>query len=161
MQGGRKVIEPLSIIAEFSIGLAGFAGIIAAVRRDSDPVLQFRFAILLVTAFTPGFFSLLTISLDYLAVAQSTNVRISSGLLFIYLGLFILSAYLKLPRGLPVAMVVFMFVAVMVNMILQGINVAQLSPNAFGLYLSGLVIFLLQGAAVFSILAITALRASD
>jgi hypothetical protein len=75
--------EALGIICEFSIGLAGFTGIVAIFansQRQVGAAVRFRITNLLVSAFTPGFFALLVISLLQLGVVQETAVRSGSAL---------------------------------------------------------------------------------
>jgi hypothetical protein len=74
--------ETLGTIVEFSIGLAGFIGIVAVVRQfrgiDSN-LAQFRFKNLLVTAFVPGFFALPAMTLASFEVDDFSSLRYASG----------------------------------------------------------------------------------
>jgi hypothetical protein len=77
------MIDPLGIVVEFSIGLAGFTGIVAIFansQRTVSAAVRFRITNLLFTAFAPGFFSLLVISLLQLGVSGEIAVRAASAL---------------------------------------------------------------------------------
>ena len=63
--------QSLQIIAEISIGLAGFSGLIVAFRKDAGPltnVQKYRLQILLALAFGAMFLALLPELLHYMGV---------------------------------------------------------------------------------------------
>lgn len=72
--------DSLTLIAEFSIGLAGFSGVVALIGSTSDRVHRIRVAILLRTSFTPGFCALFGICLLHLGLDSDSTVRWTSAI---------------------------------------------------------------------------------
>jgi len=159
-----NILDPLSTIAEFSIGLAGFTGIIAVVANFKDSeleVIRFRISNLLVTAFAPGFFSLITICMLFLGLAEVSAIRSSSGLLVIYLLSWTLWVIGNTPDNINKTFRLSMWSSSLLNLGLQLAIVTTLLANPIGYYLLGLVILLLQSAAVFSALAMATFRVNQ
>ena len=75
------MIETFGVIAEFSIGLAGFSGVVGLIGNVPIEFLWFRIRNLLITAFAPGFVSL--VGLAHLSVESDVTlvIRLSSALL--------------------------------------------------------------------------------
>jgi hypothetical protein len=150
----QDIVEPLTIIAEFSIGLAGFAGIIAAFDRKSiqlDPVIRFRFTMLIITAFSPGFLALIGMCAIYFGLSVSQALSTASSAAILVLGLMLLFGLFRKPDGLPKAMLAFMFSASFLNIGLHAYNVLAQPQMIVGFFLSALVLMLLQGATVFAV----------
>jgi hypothetical protein len=150
------LIEPLGTFAEFSIGIAGFAGIIAAFTSASEgaELRLFRFRNLLITAFAPGFLSILTICLVYSGVMQETAVKISSAVLLSYLCAWAILVVRTMPAGSTVRILTyFMWGISLANMGLQVLSLAT-STYSVSFYFFGLLLLLLQAAVVFASLAL-------
>ncbi len=90
---GKKVIpESLQTIAEISIGLAGFSGLVVALRKDSGPfddVQKYRLRILFSLSFGAMFLSLLPDTLMSFSVPDERIWFDSSAAIFAYSFLFI------------------------------------------------------------------------
>jgi len=159
------VVTPLGTITEFSIGLAGFAGIVAAINRPSghdERLLTFRFTNLLVTAFAPGFLAILSMSLIYSGYVERKAIYISSVLLLLYLLAWAVYVLAAIPReSASRGMSTFLWVSSIANMALQVMNLVDPSVNLVGFYLFGLLILLLQAALVFAVLALSTLRRTN
>ena len=156
------IIDPLGTIAEFSIGLAGFAGIVAALSRSSHDQLElrlFRFTNLLITAFAPGFFSILSICLIYSGVETIQSIQVSSFALLLYLGAWMILIVKTTPaKSVGRFILFFMWTLAITNILLQATNLVSPNINLVGFYLFGLLVLLLQAAIVFSALALDAIR---
>lgn len=153
----QEVVEPLTVIVEFSIGLAGFAGIIAAFDRQRirmDPVLRFRFIILIITAFSPGFLALTGICALYFDLPVDDALRAASGLALLVLVAMLGYGAFGKPPGLPMLMLVFMFIVSALNICLHGYNVLVVPEHITGVFLLALVLMLLQAAVVFAVTAL-------
>ena len=98
-----QVIEPLGIVTEFSIGLAGFTGIIAIfanTQQGINSAIQFRITNLLVSAFAPGFCALAVISLIHLGLSDAMSVRLGSAILAVCITVWLIAA-LRARQRLP------------------------------------------------------------
>lgn len=153
-----QFIDALSTFAEFSIGLAGFSGIVIAVltvAAGDRNLLRFRFSNLLNTAFAPGFSALIAVCLIFAGLTDIEVIRISSTLLA---GYFIIWSYSvnRRPRMMNANpyMTVFMWSFSLGNLIAQSANIYF--AEAF-IYLGGLAALLLQGAVVFAVIALSSL----
>ena len=151
--------ELLSTIVEFSVGLAGFSGVIGIFIHRSGHwahVDRFRITNLLVMSLTPGFLAFFTLGL--LQVAQADiAVRISSGVYT--LTLFSLLIFLPRDRArVPdqdkhlVGSHIFFpmagtFAAIMVTQALVTISV--LDRHTFTIYYYSLVVMLLLAVVQF------------
>lgn len=155
------VVDFLGTIAEFSIGLAGFAGIVAALakyRRPELALVRFRLANLLVSSFAPGFFALLTFGLISSAMAIDTALRVSSGVLAAGLLLWAVLVHTRKPAQLSRALLAAMSAVTTVNLVIQLASATALTGVPAASYLVGLMLLLLQGAAVFVVLVMEALQ---
>ncbi|MCR9055125.1 MAG: hypothetical protein NXI26_24980 [bacterium] len=159
--------DHLGVLAEFSIGLAGFTGIIAALTKNADEIIQFRFQNLLASSFAPGFFALIVIGGNYLNVSQSLVLVFSSALLAVYIVAFAVIGMMrsrKLPFGseglsLPILRL-FAFTGFVV-LVLQILGLLFLTEQRQGFFFYGLVLVLFQGAVSFIALALSVLRSSQ
>ncbi|MDH5738009.1 MAG: hypothetical protein OEZ23_06840 [Gammaproteobacteria bacterium] len=157
----QELLDPLSIIAEFSIGLAGFAGIVAALshfKEEMRELVEFRFANLLITAFAPGFFALMTISLSIIGVDALLNLQISKGLLLLYLLSWMGWAAIKTPPGVHPLFRLLMWSIGLLNICLLTYSLMNNADNSLGYYMAGLSLILLNGAIVFTGLALLTLK---
>jgi len=157
----QDILDPLSTIAEFSIGLAGFTGIVAALVRfgeDMRPLVEFRFTNLLITAFAPGFFSLLTISLAIIGVSEILSLQISIALLLIYLLTWMGWAAMKTPPGVHPLFRLLMWSIALSNIGILATALIIEPEHIIGYYVAGLSLILLNGAIVFTGLALLTLK---
>ncbi len=156
--------DQLGVVAEFSIGLAGFTGIIAALTKDANEVVRFRFQNLLASSFAPGFFALFVIGSNYTHIPQDVAVMVASALFALYILCFAGFAIRRsrhLPFGgngglsLPILRF-FQFTATTV-LVLQVLGLVFMQDQIYGLFFYGLVILLFQGAVSFMALALSIL----
>ena len=155
------VVDFLGTIAEFSIGLAGFAGIVAALARYRRPELalvRFRLANLLVSSFAPGFFALLTFGLVASAMEIGAALRISSGALAAGLGAWAVLVHTRKPATLSRTLLIAMSAVTTLNLAIQLASATGLTAVPAASYLIGLMLLLLQGAVVFVVLVMDALQ---
>jgi hypothetical protein len=161
------IIDPLSVVAEFSIGLAGFTGIIAVFSNSSQnnsPVVYFRFVNLLVTAFAPGFFAMFTIAGIYLGLSELDSIRIVSGAFGLYILVWAASVVKRMSgmsrteESLSTLMTWFMWTVSMLVIVLLFGNVLLMFSNPAGVLITCLVLVLVQAATTFSTLALASLR---
>ncbi|HEX7035235.1 MAG TPA: hypothetical protein VF210_05645 [Pseudomonadales bacterium] len=155
------VVDFLGTIAEFSIGLAGFAGIVAALAKYRQPELalvRFRLANLLVSSFAPGFFALLTFGLVASAMEVGTALRVSSSALAAGLFLWAVLVHTRRPAELSRTLLFAMSVVTTVNLVIQLASATGLTGVPAASYLVGLMLLLLQGAVVFVVLVMDALQ---
>lgn len=155
----NEFTEPLGTFAEFSIGIAGFAGIIAAFTSSQGgrELRLFRFRNLLITAFAPGFLSILTICFIYSGMSQALSVRISSAVLLVYLLAWAVLVVKTMPAGATARMMTyFMWSASLANMAFQVVSLNTFTYSA-GWYFFGLFLLLLQAAVVFASMALDTL----
>lgn len=157
----QDIIDPLSVIAEFSIGLAGFTGIVAALSHVNEGVrvlIHFRFANLLIAAFAPGFFALLTISLSYMGIEATSLLKMSSLGLMGYVIFWLAWAAVNSPPGIHPAFKAIMWTLGFINIFMQGTASYLQLEELGGYYLLGLIIMLFQAAFLFSALALLTLK---
>ena len=149
--------ETFGIIAEFSIGLAGFSGVVALIGNVPIEFVWFRIRSLLITAFAPGFISLvgilhLHIETDVVAVVRTASALLGAMLLF---GLIV---GIRSLRGLDSsakallnrALLWFNLTTYPANIVIQFFNTAVPTKYAEGILVGGLVILLLSAAITFS-----------
>ncbi len=155
------IIEPLGMIAEFSIGLAGFTGIIAALFANrATPIVHFRFVNLLLTSFAPGFFALFTIAALYTGLPVETAMRLFSAALILYIIAWGAYVSRKLPvlaetdGGVNQRITRAFKTVAMGNVLLQLLNTLVAPASAAGIYILGLILLLLTGAVQFGTLAL-------
>ncbi len=85
--------QSLQIIAEISIGLAGFSGLIVAFRKDAGPltsVQKYRLQVLLALAFGAMFLALLPELLHYLGVSPERLWKLAALVLSCYSVVFVI-----------------------------------------------------------------------
>ena len=149
--------DSFGIIAEFSIGLAGFSGIVALVGHSPGKIHRFRVSNLLKTAFTPGFCALLGLVLMHLDQPVEDVIRFTSAVLGLVVLLSLVgalrsirnfdeSARLILNKG------IFWFetVTYSLNILAQFFNSFIVTDYAAAILTGGLIHLLLSGAITFS-----------
>jgi hypothetical protein len=161
------MIDSLGIVCEFSIGLAGFTGIVAIFansQRTVSAAVRFRITNLLFTAFSPGFFSLLVISLLQLGVPGDTAVRAASALFaasILTWAMFATRSRSRLPasdRRLLSNFIYWFTAAVAVsNTLAQVLGALSILANPAGVLVAGLSTMLFLGAVTFAALVMQVL----
>ena len=161
----------LAAIAEFSIGLAGFTGIVAvfADKRESfRPSEQFRVSNLLLISFTPGFISLFVMAVLHAGIPVSASIRLGSGVLAAFIFMLVTKALLSYSRMTAEERQQLSAVVWWVTMILGSINfLAQLANVVIGplfdsgILLLGLSATLLISAMTFFVLVMQFLRGRE
>jgi len=163
-------VEALTAIAEFSIGLAGFTGIVAVFADKKESVrasIEFRVRNLLLISFTPGFISLFVLALLYSGMSDQAAIRVGSGALGLFIAGLITTAvlvYIKMPRAerhqLSRFLWWFTMVAGGINLLAQLVNLVTGPYFQAGILLIGLVATLLISAMTFFVLITQLLRGS-
>jgi hypothetical protein len=152
------LVETLSTITELSIGLAGFSGVAAAFMQRSSAVSELdrmRITFNICISLIPGFAAFLTLSLINAGLDQITVIRWgSSTIVAVLLTILALSPVIKsragnLQRFNPVALSIFVL-AIVVNLPLQLYNSIVMPVSAAGIFVGGLSMILLVGAANFA-----------
>ncbi len=156
------MFDPLGIVCEFSIGLAGFTGIVAIFANSKDRVnsaIVFRIRNLLFSTFAPGFFALLVISLSAAEVPDILAVRIASGLFGLFLVYwleFVSRSRRKVQSSdrylLSSRIFWFSTISGIANALGQFANAFFILDAAVGIFVGGLVVMLLYGATTFAAL---------
>ena len=148
--------ETLALIAEFSIGLAGFSGIVALIGNTNHPIHRFRVMVLLRASFTPGFCALLALLLQHAGLTLENTIRLTSAIF----GLVTLTSF---ARGLQTMtkfdgssrktffrpMTLIHLAGYVINIMLQTLNAFMVTQYAEGILIGGLVHVLLVGATSF------------
>ena len=165
-----NIVEPLSSISEFSIGLAGFAGIVAMVansKKEISAALRFRFLNLLYMSFFPGFISLFVIGLSYLSLAEESAVRIGSGMLALALIALTVNAFRIRINMSPSEFMqlnhyvwYFSVSCSILNSAFQIYSVTFFGSVGAGILVLGLVTSLLLAALVFAMIILQVLNES-
>lgn len=155
-----EATELLSTITEFSIGLAGFSGVIGVFIHGSGGWLlvdRFRITNLLVMSLTPGFLAFLTLGLFQVS-SQLAATRISAGVFAATIAIllfFIPRARARIPErdqylvGLRVFIPMssaFAIVLVVQALVAAGV----ISSHIFTLYYYSLVVLLLLAVVQFA-----------
>ena len=145
------------IIAEFSIGLAGFSGIVALIGNVPIKIHRFRVSNLLKTAFIPGFCALLGLVLLHLGQQVEQVIRFTSATLGLAVLLFLVTALRSIRYFDESARLLlnrrilwFNIVTISLNMLAQFFNSFVVTVYAEAILLGGLVHLLLSGAITFS-----------
>lgn len=156
-------IDTLMTCAELALALAGFSGIIVALRRTAkwDSTQRLRMMGLLATAFGAFLFALVPVALSYLALDTDTVWRTSSASMASYV---IVALVVLIPRAMadPETRARFpLFFAMWTlagsNAVLQLANASLLPEQTrFGVYFAGIVLILLLGAVAFAAFLIPA-----
>ena len=149
--------DSFGIIAEFSIGLAGFSGIVALIANVPVKIYRFRVVNLLKTAFTPGFCALLGLVLLHLGQQVEQVIRITSAVLGLVVLLNMVTAlhsirYFDESTRLLLNRRILWFniVTFSLNSLAQFFNSFVVTDYAEAILLGGLVHQLLSGAITFS-----------
>jgi len=152
----------LAAIAEFSIGLAGFTGIVAVFadkRETFRPSEQFRVGNLLLISFTPGFISLFVIALLHAGIGDAACIRLGSGALAAFIFVLVTKALWSYSRMTTDERRQLSAVVWWLTMILGSINFLAQLANGFagpffdsGILLLGLAATLLISAMTFFVL---------
>ena len=149
--------DSFGIIAEFSIGLAGFSGIVALIGNAPAKIHRFRVSSLLKTAFIPGFCALLGLLLLASGLQVEHVIRFTSAVLGLVVLWHLVSALRSIrhfdePARLLLNKRIYWFevVAQSSNILAQFFNVLVVTDYAEVILLGGLVHQLLSGAITFS-----------
>ncbi len=160
--------ETLAVIAEFSIGLAGFSGIISVIGKAQTKLHQFRIKNLLITAFVPGFCALFGLVLLHFVVSHVDVVRSTSAILGIAISLNFASnfrAVRKLDAAssnlLNLRTKWFNIITSTLNIFAQVANAIFPTNYAEGILVAGLVHQLLMAAIYFSTVVVEFLKESS
>lgn len=153
------MFDTFTIIAEVSIGLAGFSGVVALVGNVPLDFLHFRVRNLLYAAFTPGFIALFGILLLRLDIALDSAVRLTSLLFALALTAGMISG-LKMMRKLGEdargflnrGLFWFNMTVGPIVILLQYFNSAIQTRYAQAILTAGLILVLLSAAITFSYL---------
>ena len=164
--------ELFGSIIEFSIGLTGFAGLVAVfLKRASllQAVEKFRIVSLIVISISPAFLSFLAISLDRLLPASSTAVRTSCAVMAAYLVVLLWRAILARKRfsrseDEQINQTFFLIMSVIGfgNIIFQiAASLGAFGSQTFTVFYIGLVILLGMGVSQFVLSIIVGFTASE
>lgn len=160
------MIDTFNIIAEFSIGLAGFSGVVSLVGNVPIDFLHFRVRNLLYAAFAPGFVALSGILLLHLEFEVAFVVRFTSALLAIVMtfgmisGLRMMRTLGKDARGLLNRGLFWFNLTLGPIVILSQIfSSAYHTQYAQAILVAGLILVLLSAAITFSHLIGTLIKA--
>lgn len=152
------LVETLSTISEFSVGLAGFSGVAAAVMQRSGSVSeldQIRITFNICMSLIPGFVAFTMLSLINSGTHDPTAIRFASGAMVVIIisTLPIMPLIRKKAGGFqrfnPVALGIFILVTY-INLPLQLYNCIAMPETATGILIAGLSMALLLGAASFA-----------
>ena len=145
------------IIAEFSIGLAGFSGIVALIGNAPAKIHRFRVSSLLKTAFIPGFCALLGLLLLTSGLQVEDVIRSTSAVLGLVVLWHLVTALRSIrhfdePARLLLNKRIYWFEVVTQssNILVQFFNVLVVTDYAEVILLGGLVHQLLSSAITFS-----------
>ena len=152
--------DSLQTIAEISIGLAGFSGLIVALRKNTGPltdVQKYRLRILFAMTFGAMFLSLLP---DLLLNLQVPDERIwfdSSAAMFIYSLIFVSWMIAGARRVAQVAPEIFQWVIfsslsaghIIVLLLQLGVITGYIEGRAAGVFTLGLIWYLVHAAQQF------------
>lgn len=165
------IVDALSTLAEFSIGLAGFTGIIAIFANSRDRIggaLRFRIINLLALSFIPGFISLTAIGLLLLLDSSELVIRISSFLIVLLVIILLHIVYRargRIPETerqiLNPAAWVFNITISTLNLGAQTFNVFFVSSYSDGILIIGLVSTLLIAAITFCMIIFQIMNAQS
>ncbi|MFT7141315.1 MAG: hypothetical protein ACJAYE_003472 [Candidatus Azotimanducaceae bacterium] len=154
------MIDTFSMICEFSIGLAGFTGIVAIFSGDEiavSPVIRFRVRNLLLCAFVPGFFGLSALGLIDFGVSTQLVAFYGSIAIFAFLSIWGPLSGLETRRfpeeskqELDKIIFVFTGSAIVFNLAVQAYGF--LFSDGLGIFVGGLILLLFQGAVFFGAL---------
>lgn len=152
------LVETLSAVTEFSIGLAGFSGVAAALMQRSNAVSEFdrmRITVNICLSLIPGFVAFLMLSLINSGSDELTVIRFASGaIVVVYLAILPLIVIIRKRAGgfqrfNPFALGI-LILTTLINLPLQSYNWIAMPESAFGILIAGLSMFLLAGAANFA-----------
>jgi len=157
--------DSLTLIAEFSIGLAGFSGVVALIGSTADRIHKIRVTILLRTSFTPGFCALFGIFLLHLGLDSDSAARWASAIFGATIALqyvvglrSIWQTESALRRQMYRPIFWMHLVAYPVNFILQFYSAFVPNDYAEGILIGGLVHILLIGATSFTKIVLQILK---
>jgi hypothetical protein len=153
--------DTLLTLAEVSLGLAGFAGIVVVFGRGSGvlpPADSLRLAALVGASLGTLFLSLIPIALGFVGVPERDLWRWSSAIMiFVALpahafGLLRIRRFAaEIFEVTPIYLIAIGFSALLANLVAQTCNVLGIgSLPSFGVYLFGLLLYLLFAAIQFA-----------
>ena len=152
------LLETLSTITEFSIGLAGFSGVAAAIMQRSGTTTEldrFRITFNICVSLVPGFVAFLALSLINSGTENSLVVASASGAIAVaYIAMLPVLPVLRRKAGgfkryNPIALGIFVLTT-WINLPLQLYNAVASPESASGILVAGLTMLLLAGAANFA-----------
>jgi len=152
------LVEILSTISEFSIGLAGFSGVAAAVMQRSGSVSELdrmRITFNVCMALIPGFVAFLTLTLINSGTGDATVIRSASGAMVVIIistlpvVLLIRKKAGGFQRFNPIALGISILL-IWINLPLQLYNCVVVPESAVGILIAGLSMALVMGAANFA-----------
>lgn len=152
--------DSLQTIAEISIGLAGFSGLIVALRKNTGPltdVQKYRLRILFAMTFGAMFLSLLPDLLLNFHVPDERLWFDSSAAMFIYSAFFVSWMIAGARRVARVAPEIFDWVIfsllttghIVVLLLQLGVMMGLVEERASGVYTLGLIWYLIHAAQQF------------
>lgn len=153
--------DSLQTISEISIGLAGFSGLIVALRKSSGPltdVQKYRLKILFAMTFGSMFLSLLPDLLQNFQVPEERIWFDSSAAMFAYSLVFASWMIAGARRVAKVAPEIFNWAVfsaltaghIIVLLLLLGVMTGFIGDRAAGVYVLGLVWYLIHAAQQFT-----------
>ncbi len=153
--------QPLQIISEIGIGLAGFSGLIVAFRKDAGPltnVQKYRLQVLLALAFGAMFLALLPELLHYMGVPPDRLWTLAALVLSCYSVVFVIwwvIASHRLKASVPEIFSWFAFSRmaaghIIVVLLQLAVIFSLLDDNSPGPYLAALIWYLLHAVQQFT-----------
>ena len=146
----------LFIVAEVSIGLAGFSGVVAALhgRDDWHPLDVWRVVNLLLISFGTLVLALVPVALHSFGISGSPLWRISSGI-GVASGI-VIAVVSERYRPDPVPIQPWFWAIPVVIMAVQLLNsLAVIIPGIFGAFFTGLLLALVIGGIEFAQILLT------
>ena len=149
----------LLLLAELSVGLAGFSSVVVVFRKHASPGSwtpenAYRFRIMLESSLAGGFFSILPGAISGLGLNSNGLWSLVSGALLLYLS-FDLFRRTRMIRGfrvnLPLTFTILAFIVVAITV--QILNIGNLLiPHGVGPYLFGVSWLVVNSGLMFYIL---------
>ena len=154
------MVDTLSVICEFSIGLAGFTGVLAIFSGEEisiSPVIRFRVRNLLLCAFVPGFLGLGVLGLLEFGYTHLDAARFGSAIFLVFLitwGFASANTSRRFSKGarqeLNNSIFAFSCICILINLGLQTYGFFSIKGAAT--FVAGLILLLFQGAVFFGAL---------
>lgn len=153
--------DTLLTLAEVSLGLAGFAGIVMVFGRGSEvlaPADSFRLLALVACSLGTLFLSLISVALGFLGIAEPELWQWSSAMMIAVIIPAHCYAFVRIRRHVaellevvPVSVIPFGMSLFVINLIAQLCNTLDVAwAPSFGVYFSGLILYLAFAAVQFA-----------